>query len=378
MTIDNIYLHVMVAAASCMLITGLLLALVKSPSDGRASKFRAAKYALTVSVLVLGSLNLVQLSFDSSGSVSFLGPCIALAVGYLQSMLFTMALLVLIRPEEVTFRVVIIQLGVILVAASLLVGAFFLLPRATFLYVYELGIVAYLLQLAFYIHWFRRCRRVFLNHIRQYYEEDEIERSMWWVYIIFWAALAVGLLSLLMMFNHRVIDMCLTVALAVFCTLLAACFINYGLTAPIILPAIYSPAEDSSPAGEEAPSSPQPLAKKPVARKTAAPKQSKLELWIANKGYLDNELAVADIAAKVDMTVDQLHRYFREVVGEEFRTWRVRRRIDEAKQLMAEHPELPTTQIGKLCGFNDRSFFYQQFLRFTNESVADYRQRLNP
>lgn len=151
MTIDNIYLHVMAAAASCMLITGLLLALVKSPSDGRASKFRAAKYALTVSVLVLGSLNLVQLSFDSSGSVSFLGPCIALAVGYLQSMLFTMALLVLIRPEEVTFRVVIIQLVVILVAASLLVGAFFLLPRATFLYVYELGIVAYLLQLAFYI-----------------------------------------------------------------------------------------------------------------------------------------------------------------------------------------------------------------------------------
>ena len=201
MTIDNIYLHVMVAAASCMLITGLLLALVKSPSDGRASKFRAAKYALTVSVLVLGSLNLVQLSFDSSGSVSFLGPCIALAVGYLQSMLFTMALLVLIRPEEVTFRVVIIQLVVILVAASLLVGAFFLLPRATFLYVYELGIVAYLLQLAFYIHWFRRSRRVFLNHIRQYYEEDEIERSMWWVYIIFWAALAVGLLSLLMMFT---------------------------------------------------------------------------------------------------------------------------------------------------------------------------------
>ena len=359
MTIESIYLYIMVAAAFSLLITGLILAFVKTPSDGRAVKYRKAKRTLTGAVILLGVFNLLQVGYDNHGTVSFLGPCLALAVSYLQAMLFTMAIMVLIRPEQVTWRNIVIQMGAIVAVEALLVGGFCLLGEHTFLYVYEFCIIIYLLQLGFYTRWFLKGRQVFLQQVSQYYEEDEIERGLRWIFVIFWFALAVGLLSLLMVFNNRMVDLCLTVALAIFYALFAASFINYGLSAPIILPAIYQNLE------------------RPRAAKAQQDENlTKLEVWIKNKGYLNNDQAVKDIAMQMEMTTDQLHQYFHDVVGEEFRTWRVRRRIDEAKLLMKQHPGLTTTEIAKMCGFNDRSFFYQQFRRFGGTSVTDYRRSL--
>lgn len=360
MTLEKYYLYVMVAAACCLFVTGLILALVKAPSDVHNTKYRVMKHTLTVAVLILGALNLVQVMFDDNGVVSYLAPCLSLAVGYLQAMLFTMALMVLIRPSEVTWRTVGIQLGIILAVDTCLIGAFSLLSPHNFIYVYELGIILYLLQLAFYVWWFHRSRKIFISQIRRFYEEEEIERSLWWVNVIFWTALTVGVLSLLMAFNDRTVDMWLTIALVLLYALFAVCVINYGLSAQVILPAIYQETTK-----QVASSNPTEL--------------SKLEIWVREKGYLETTKPVKTIAAEVGMSVEQFQRYFRDVMGEEFRTWRVRRRIDEAKRLMAEHPDYSTSKIGKLSGFNDRSFFYQQFRRITGVSVSTYRNSLqNP
>ena len=358
---DNIYLIGIVAASACMMITGFMLAIVKLPDDVRNQKLQLAKHALTVAALILGALNLVQVFMDDEGAMPHLGTCLALAVSYLQAMLFTMALLVLLRPEAVTRRVVGTQFAAILAADAVLIGSFFALPLHIYLYIYAIGVGLYLLQLAYYIGWLRTSRTLFLQQIEQYYEEEEISRSMRWVYVLFWAAIAVALLALLMILNNRMVDLCLTVVLAFFYAFFAACLINYGFSAPVILPAIYSLSPTVAPKGR--------VASKPSER-------SLLEQWIREKGYLKSDLAVADIAAEVGMSVDELHTYFRDVVGEEFRTWRVRRRIDEARQQMADHPDYSTTQIYRLCGFNDRSFFYQQFLRFTGTTVPNYRAEM--
>lgn len=346
----------MVAAACSMLMTGLILAMVREPADARAAKFSIAKWVLTAAVVLLGVVNLVQVGFDSDGDMSYLGPCIALAAGFLQAMLFTNALMTLIRPEEVTRAVVLKQVAGVAAIDVVLTASFALLPSQLFIYTYYPAIVLYLVMMGYYVRWFRQGYQVFYQQIEQYYEEEEIARGTRWIRFLFRAAVAVGLLSLLMLLNHRDVDLCLTVAIALLYALFAASFINYGLSAPIILPAIYGDG--------------------PASGRRPKTKMTPLDLWIKNKGYLDNEKGVAEIAAEVGLSTDQLHRYFRDVMGEEFRTWRVRRRIDEAKRLMAEQPQLPTTQIGKQCGFNDRSFFYQQFLRFTGTSVAEYRKGL--
>ena len=62
---DELFFNVMLAASSCMIVTGLILATVKTPAD--EAKYRMAKYGLTVAVLVLGILNMVQIGFDPDG-----------------------------------------------------------------------------------------------------------------------------------------------------------------------------------------------------------------------------------------------------------------------------------------------------------------------
>ena len=360
---SSMYLIGVVAASACMIITGLILAMVNTPSDGRASKLRKAKHTLTAAVLILGTMNIVQMGIDRQGSVNYLGACFALSMSYLQAMLFTMALLVLIRPEVVTRKRVTLQLATILTIDAVLIGSFFLLNKRTFLYIYGIGVFLYLLQLAYYVRRLRQSRIMFLQKIEKYYEEDEISRSMRWVYVIFRGAIIIALLALLMMLNNRIVDVILTVVFALFYAFFAACFINYSLSAPIILPAIYGTPGV-------------PPATVPDRNTLPTKERSHLEQWIKDKGYLNKDMAVVDIANQVGISVDDLHQYFRDVVGEEFRTWRVRCRINEARQMMLDHPDYSTAQIYRFCGFNDRSFFYQQFRRFTGTSVADYRKQL--
>ena len=119
---DELFFNVMLAASSCMIVTGLILATVKTPADERTAKYRVAKYGLTVAVLVLGLLNLVQIGFDPEGDMRYLGSCLALAVSFVQAMLFTMAVMVLIRPGEVTLRRVVGQTGGIAVIDGALLG----------------------------------------------------------------------------------------------------------------------------------------------------------------------------------------------------------------------------------------------------------------
>lgn len=353
---NDIYLNVMLAASASMVITGIILAATKSPQDRRASKFRAAKHTLTAAVIVLGVLNMVQLGFDPDGDILYLGGCIALAIGFFQAMLFTMALLVLIKPDEVTVKFLLLQIAAITIVDVVIIASFFCFPLRVFFYVYELGIVLYIALLIFYTYKYIQCYKFFRMQIASYYEEGEIDRGIRWLNIIFWTALTVGLLSLLMLFGNREIDMCLTMALALFYAFFVACFINYALSTPIILPALENKTvvTDSAPLTEKHP--------------------DKLMSWIEQKGFLNTQLAVEDIAKELDMSVPQFRQYFKQVIGEDFRTWRVRKRIDFAKQLINEHPDWPVTRVAQESGFNDRSYFYQQFLLYSGISVSDFKK----
>jgi len=263
-----------------------------------------------------------------------------------------------------------------------------------FFYVYELCIVLYLAQLAFYTRWYLRCHREFVEQISAYYEEDEIERSLRWLGVLFWAALAVGVLSLLMLIGNRTIDVCMTVALALYYAFLAASFINYQLSSPIILPAIVgdckspttckSPSTSKSPttckssstssslSTSSSPSSPMPTGDNDEEERSEHP--DRLMAWMERGGYLDTQKGVEAIACELEMSLAQFHAYFDKVVGEDFRTWRERKRIEHAQQLMAAHPDWLMTRIAQESGFNDRSWFYKQFQHFTGQSVTAYRK----
>ena len=322
-----------------------------------------AKTWMTTAVLVLGTLNIIQISIDPDGDWDYLAGCITLAISYLQAMLLTMVVLVFISPKVVTLRLVLSQLAVITGMDVVLIGSLFLLPSRAFLYIYGLGIAVYIVMLVVYTRWYLRSYRQFRQLIADYYEDEEIEHGLRWLSTIFWVGLAVGVLAMLMLYGRRDIDMCLTVVFAVFYAFLTACFIKYELSTPIILPALEKrdlPQSESD--GHQL---------------TTEPASISLATWIQQRGYLDTQKPVGAIVKELGITTDQFHQYFQKTEGEDFRTWRVRKRVEYAQELMQEHPDWPVTRVAQDSGFNDRSWFYQQFLRFAHTSVSSYRSSLS-
>ena len=57
---NAIYQNVILCSASCMLLTGALLALVKATCELRDTKFTIVKNSVTIAVLLLSALNFLQ------------------------------------------------------------------------------------------------------------------------------------------------------------------------------------------------------------------------------------------------------------------------------------------------------------------------------
>ena len=359
------YFIIMAASVTCMLLTGLIFFAINIPQDNRSVKLRSAKRALAIACMVMAVGNGIQLFLDPQGGSDELTGLITLLIGYAQAMLFTMTAMVLISPGEVTARRVWTQSLIIASADVVLLLAYFLLPHGAFLFFYIIGIAGYVAQLAFYTQWYLRNYRKFRMQISSYYEEEEIDRRLRWIQLVFWTELTIGIAVMVLFFGETSIDMWLTPVMALIYACYAVWFVNYMIETPLILPALYSTAKETT---EEMPAA--------ATGKLEDVSSERLEQWIQEKRFLDTETSIKDIAREVGMTVDQMHQYFREVVGEEFRTWRIQRRIEEAQRLLAELPDCPTAQIGRMAGFNDRSYFYQQFTRFAGVSLQDYRKQV--
>jgi AraC-like DNA-binding protein len=377
---DELYLNGMLAASSCMVVTGIILAAVKTRYEEARAKYRMAKAWMTMAVFALGVLNIVQITIDPNGDWDYLTGCITLAISYLQAMLLTMVVLVFISPKVVTLRLVMSQLAVISAIDVALLASLFLLPEHVFLYVYVMGILLYIAMLVVYTRWYLRSYRCFKQQISDYYEDEEIEHGLGWLRTIFWVGLAVGVLALLMLLGRRDIDLFLTVVFAAFYAFMAACFINYELSTPIVLPALSTePLPGPEEEGEMKNSTSDDLSSSTFDDLHESEDRllvhSSLAEWIQQRGYLGTEKAVNDIVGELNMTTEQFHRYFQEVEGEDFRTWRVRKRVEYARLLMEQYPDWPVIRVAQASGFNDRSWFYKQFLKFTGQSVTDFRNK---
>ena len=61
-------------------------------------------------------------------------------------------------------------------------------------------------------------------------------------------------------------------------------------------------------------------------------------------------------------------------MGLDFRTWRTRLRLEDAKRMLLEHPEMEPADIARRVGFSNRSNFARQFLAYTGRTPVAWRE----
>lgn len=96
-----------------------------------------------------------------------------------------------------------------------------------------------------------------------------------------------------------------------------------------------------------------------------------VEQWKERGGHLKSGMKLP--AAAEDM---QLPRYLLSAWlkqwGRHYNDWLTMLRIDEAKQVLKEHPDWNNEAVALHCGFTDRSYFQKKFKEHTGYSPAEY------
>ena len=96
------------------------------------------------------------------------------------------------------------------------------------------------------------------------------------------------------------------------------------------------------------------------------------------KKYREFGTSLDDVASEMNVERDQLALYFSVVKKTKFLSWRKKLRIDEAKALLLDFPDLPVNAIGALVGIPDHSDFRRQFFELVGCFPQQWRDGTLP
>jgi transcriptional regulator GlxA family with amidase domain len=100
-----------------------------------------------------------------------------------------------------------------------------------------------------------------------------------------------------------------------------------------------------------------------------------VEAWIEQKGFTKRLSKLEEIAADIGVPADQLSIYIRVHKYKSVLNWRKELRIQEAREMLLNYPELPISVIGEMVGIDDKTNFKRQFRQVVGAGPRDWREQ---
>jgi len=103
--------------------------------------------------------------------------------------------------------------------------------------------------------------------------------------------------------------------------------------------------------------------------------QQTINKWVREKQFLHADMSRDDIAKSLGTDRDFLTLFFQCRMKTEFRIWRSQLRIEEAKKLLLQYPDMSISKIGHSVGIADRSNFQKKFVDLVGMSPKEWRKQ---
>ena len=98
-----------------------------------------------------------------------------------------------------------------------------------------------------------------------------------------------------------------------------------------------------------------------------------LEAWLEKeKPYLNPDFQLMDLRQVLPLNRSYLSQFINKEYGCTFYQWVNGLRIEQAKRLLTEQPELKIQDVAKRCGFSSRQVFSRTFLRETGQIPSEW------
>lgn len=380
MQIQNIQdtYYILTAISAVVILTlSFLLASIRLPQNIECLKFNSARRYLSLSYFILGLSGLISSVLPNEACQPTEMLLITACVASFQSLLFTSTHIVFVQPDAIRKKIVLNHFFGIL-GYSIFLGLSYQNQWLDNYGLYAAILVPYLAQQIYYVRKFHQFHHECVLQMEHYYDEEQDARLKWINYS-FYSALTVGLLSLVASVSGLWMYTLFIVLYTLFYTYMVVLVYNNKLITKVILPAVNRPhpvvdeemeEHEDSELTETMGTIPEGITEEEYNQIF----KERLTEWIANKGYLQKDLSVDDIANTMGIDRDYLRYYFRTYIHTDFRTWRSELRIEESKRLMTDHPEYTFTRIAEIVGFNHRANFFNQFVKVEGMTPTEWRE----
>ena len=116
--------------------------------------------------------------------------------------------------------------------------------------------------------------------------------------------------------------------------------------------------------------------RRPVARPRSSyppDMEDRIDKWVKASLYREPRRTYSETARDMGVDPGIMASYFKDVRGEDLRSWRTRLRIEDAKQLLLSEKDRSISLIAWTVGFSDNSNFSRQFRKYTGLTPAQWR-----
>ena len=111
-----------------------------------------------------------------------------------------------------------------------------------------------------------------------------------------------------------------------------------------------------------------------MTRRTMTTVGRRLDEWVSEGKYRLTYESTDTILRELGLTSSELSFYCSRKYGKSFLSWRKDLRIEDAKRMLLEYPELPACEIGRSLGIPDKSNFRHQFKSATGMTPSEWRK----
>ncbi len=353
-----------IAVGSILLVLSAVMFMIPIQRTERWRNFRIGRGTLASAYLVLGLLMVVN-GIVGSGGGGELSGMITLIIALFQALLFTRICVLFLKPHSfdgLHYRALLTMCTII----SIGLAASYVIGLDIFKWVFGAGMIMYTMLLAYCSMAFTKNYNEALKHLEYIYDED-MYYCMRWVKRCFYSALLVGVMAWFMavFYNSEGLNIAGIFLFTIYYLCMVGYFMRYVSDYGFILKSdIGETASAITQSGER---------KEDTAVMTPDMRlAARLEEWVREKKYHDCTKKIDEIVDELGTTRVNLNDYTNRRYGMNFRAWRNRLRVEEAKVLL-EQGQVPLSEIYSAVGFTDRSNFHREFKEIVGETPNQYR-----
>ena len=212
----------------------------------------------------------------------------------------------------------------------------------------------------YYLHYkaYRQLRRTMAN----YYDEDADELLQWMHFSVLMLSVAAVFVPFAIFWSNYMLKI---YALLLFGAIYY-CIIRFYRYAVGTTPAIVEEAGETE---EEEHGAKTPEATEDLMRMM----EEKVKHWVDEKGFRRKKATIRRVAEEMGVSRNQLSEWLK-TKGWLFNPWINSLRIEDAKKVMAEHPEWNNEAVALYCGFCDRTYFQTVFKEREGVTPTQFQQ----